>query len=78
MDEELEKLYQELINNRITYRGQGLVQVSPPQPHQNLIANPLIANYDFTSLYPSIQKSYYKIKQMIRKRKIQRMFQNTS
>jgi hypothetical protein len=31
MDEELEKLYQELINNRITYRGQGLVQVSPPQ-----------------------------------------------
>lgn len=30
MDEELEKLYQELINNRINYRGQGLVQVSPP------------------------------------------------
>jgi hypothetical protein len=41
MDEELEKLYQELINNRITYRGQGLVQVSPPQAHQSLIANPL-------------------------------------
>jgi hypothetical protein len=75
MDEELEKLYQELINNRITYRGQGLVQVSPPQAHQSLIANP---NYDFASLYPSIQKSYYRIKQMIRKRKIQRMFQNPS
>jgi len=78
MDEELEKLYQELINNRITYRGQGLIQVKPPQPNQNLIANPLMANYDFASLYPSIQKSYYRIKQMIRKRKIQIMFQNPS
>jgi DNA polymerase elongation subunit (family B) len=78
MDEELEKLYQDLINNRQIYRGRGLVQVSPPQPHQNLIDNPFIANYDFASLYPSIQKSYYKIKQMIRKRKIQRIFQNPS
>jgi hypothetical protein len=78
MDEELEKLYQELINNRITYRGQGLVQVSPPHTHQNLIANPLIANYDFTSLYPGVQKRYYKLKVMIRKKKIQRMFQNPS
>ena len=81
MDEELEKIYQDLINNRQIYRGRGLVQVKPPQPHQNLINNPL-NNYDFASLYPSIQKKYYyrstDMKKSFRKRKIQRMFQNPS
>ena len=80
MDEELEKLYQDLLTNRQTYRGQGLLQVSPPQPHQNLINNPLI-NYDFASLYPSVQKKYYykiSMKVLIRKRKIRNIFQNPS
>ena len=46
MEEELEKLYQDLLTNRQTYRGQTLVTVSPPQPNQNLINNPLMS-YDF-------------------------------
>jgi hypothetical protein len=76
MEEELEKLYQDLLTNRQTYRGQTLVKVSPPQPNQNLINNPLMS-YDFASLYPSLQKKYYKIsmKVAIRKRKIKSIFQ---
>lgn len=70
MEEELEKLYQDLLTNRQTYRGQGLLQVSPPQTHQNLIDNPTAINYDFSSLYPSVQKKYYNMKVSIRKRKI--------
>jgi len=78
MEEELEKLYQDLLTNRQTYRGQGLLQVSPPQPHQNLIDNPTVINYDFASLYPSVQKKYYykiSMKVSIRKRKIKNIFQ---
>lgn len=78
MEEELEKLYQDLLTNRQTYRGQKLVTVSPPQPHQNLINNPLIYSCDFASLYPSIQKKYYykiSMKVAIRKRKIRNIFQ---
>ena len=88
MDKELEKLYQDLLTNRQIYRrrlqksaGQGLVQVSPPQPHQNLIDNPTAINYDFASLYPTIQKKYYyrsEMKRSIRKRKIRNIFQNPS
>ena len=77
MEEELEKLYQDLLTNRQTYRGQGLLQVSPPQLHQNLIDNPLIS-YDFASLYPNVQKKYYykiSMKVAIRKRKIKSIFQ---
>ena len=77
MEEELEKLYQDLLTNRQTYRGQKLVTVSPPQPNQNLINNPLMS-YDFASLYPSLQKKYYykiSMKVVIRKRKIKSIFQ---
>jgi len=77
MEEELEKLYQDLLKNRQIYRGQGLVQAGPPQPHQNLIDNPH-TNYDFASLYPSVQKKYYykiRMKAAIRKRKITNIFQ---
>lgn len=35
-------------------------------------------SFDFSSLYPGVQKRYYKLKVMIRKKKIQRMFQNPS
>ena len=78
MEEELEKLYQDLLTNRQTYRGQTLVTVSPPQPNQNLINNPLMS-YDFASLYPSLQKKYYykiSMKVTIRKRKIRNIFEN--
>ena len=77
MEEELEKLYQDLLTNRQAYRDQGLMQVRPPQPYQNLIDNPVV-NLDFTSLYPSIQKKYYykiRMKAAIRKRKITNIFQ---
>jgi hypothetical protein len=77
MEEELEKLYQDLLTNRQTYRGQGLLQVKPPQQHQNLIDDPLLS-YDFASLYPSVQKKYYykiSMKVSIRKRKIKNIFQ---
>jgi hypothetical protein len=76
MEEELEKLCQDLLTNRQTYRGQTLT-VSPPQPHQNLIDNPFMS-YDFASLYPSVQKKYYykiSMKVAIRKRKIINIFQ---
>ena len=77
MEEELEKLYQDLFTNRQTYRGQGLVQARPPQPYQNLINSPTNINYDFASLYPSVQKKYYyrSMKVAIRKRKITNIFQ---
>ena len=78
MEEELEKLYLDLLTNRQTYRGQTLVTVSPPQPYQNLIDNPLIS-YDFDSLYPNVQKKYYykiSMKVAIRKRKIKNIFEN--
>jgi len=77
MEEELEKLYQDLLANRQIYRGQGLVQ-SRPQPDQNLINSPTNINYDFASLYPSVQKKYYykiSMKVSIRKRKIKNIFQ---
>lgn len=77
MEEELEKLYQDLLTNRQIYRGQGLITASPPKPYQNLIDNPLMS-YDFASLYPSIQKKYYykiSMKVTIRKRKIRSIFQ---
>jgi hypothetical protein len=64
MEEELEKLYQDLLKNRQIYRGQGLVQARPP--------------HDFASLYPSVQKKYYykiRMKAAIRKRKITNIFQ---
>jgi hypothetical protein len=35
-------------------------------------------DFDFASLYPGVQKRYYKLKQMIRRRKIERMFKNPS
>jgi hypothetical protein len=73
MEEELEKLYQDLLTNRQSYRGQTLVTVSPPQPYQNLIDNPLIS-YDFASLYSNVQKKI-SMKVAIRKRKIKSIFQ---
>lgn len=76
MEEELEKLYQDLFTNRQIYRGPGIVQARPPQPYQNLINT---VNLDFTSLYPSIQKKYYyrsiSMRVAIRKRKITNIFQ---
>ena len=72
MEEELEKLYQDLLTNRQIYRGQTLT-VSPPHPNQNLINFP--TNYDFASLYPSVQKKYYNMKVAVRKRKIKSIFQ---
>ena len=78
MEEELEKLYQDLLTNRQTYRNQKIVTVSPPQQNQNLINNPLMS-YDFASLYPSLQKKYYykiSMKVAIRKRKIKDIFEN--
>jgi hypothetical protein len=78
MEEELEKLYQDLLTNRQIYRGQGLVTASPPQPYQDLINSPTNINYDFASLYPSVQKKYYykiSMKVSIRKRKITNIFQ---
>lgn len=81
MDKELEKIYQDLLTNRRIYRGRGLLQVSPPQPNQILIDNPTVINYDFASLYPSIQKKYYyrsDMKKSFRKRKIRNIFQNPS
>jgi translation elongation factor EF-4 len=74
MDEELEKLYKDLLTNRQTYRGQTLT-VSPPHPNQNLINFPTAINYDFASLYPSFQKKYYNMKVALRKRKIKNIFQ---
>lgn len=77
MEEELEKLYQDLLTNRQTYRNQKIVTVSPPQQNQNLINNPLMS-YDFASLYTSLQKKYYYkigMKVAIRKRKIKSIFQ---
>lgn len=78
MEEELEKLYLDLLTNRQTYRSQKIVTVSPPQQNQNLINNPLMS-YDFASLYPSLQKKYYykiSMKVAIRKRKIKDIFEN--
>ena len=78
MEEELEKLYLDLLTNRQTYRSQKIVTVSPPQQNQNLINNPLMS-YDFASLYPSLQKKYYykiSMKVTIRKRKIKDIFEN--
>ena len=75
MEEELEKLYQDLFTNRQIYRGQGLVQARPPQPYQNLINSPTNINYDFASLYPSVQKKSITMKVAIRKRKITNIFQ---
>lgn len=45
MEEELEKLYLDLLTNRQTYRSQKIVTVSPPQQNQNLINNPLEKNF---------------------------------
>jgi DNA polymerase elongation subunit (family B) len=76
MEEELEKLYQDLLTNRQTYRGQGLLQVSPPQPYQNLIDNPTAINYDFTSLYPSaMSMNFLGPKNLKRKKRIRNIFQ---
>lgn len=77
MEEELEKLYQDLFVNRQIYRGQGLVTTTMPTGSASIISGGSIGMY-FASLYPGVHKSYYKIKQMIRKKKIQRMFQNPS
>lgn len=59
MEEELGKLYQDLLLNRQTYRGRGLIQVRPPQPYQNL-----------KKYYYKIS-----MKVAIRKRKITNIFQ---
>jgi hypothetical protein len=77
MEEELEKLYQDLFVNRQIYRGQGLVTTTIPTGSDSIISGGSIG-MDFASLYPGVQKRYYRIKQMIRKNKIQRMFQNPS
>jgi hypothetical protein len=70
MEEELEKLYQDLLTNRQTYRGQGLLQVKSTQQHQNLIS------FDFASLYPSsMSMKFPGPKNLKRKRKIRNIFQ---
>jgi hypothetical protein len=65
MEEELEKLYQDLLTNRQIYRGQGLLQVTPT-----------IINYDFASLYPSsMSMKFPGPKNLKRKKKIRNIFQ---
>jgi hypothetical protein len=70
MDEELEKLYQDLLTNRQIYRGQGLLQVTPT------IGLPWEINYDFASLYPSsMSMKFPGPKNLKRKKKIRNIFQ---
>ena len=73
MDElELEKIYQELLERR----GNSRITTTMPSGSSSIISGGAIG-FDFTSLYP-VQKRYYKLKQMIRRRKIERMFKNPS
>jgi hypothetical protein len=72
--DELEKIYQDFINKRIT-------AIRPDYSASILsggVSSGIEPSLDFTSLYPGVQKRYYKLKVMIRKKKIQRMFQNPS
>ncbi len=73
--DELEKIYQDFIQKRITtIRPDYSVSIMSGGVSPGI--EPI--SLDFSSLYTGIQKRYYKLKVMIRKKKIQRMFQNPS
>jgi hypothetical protein len=70
--DELEKIYQDFIQKRITtIRPDYSVSIMSGGVSPGI--EPI--SLDFSSLYP---ERYYKLKVMIRKKKIQRMFQNPS
>lgn len=73
--DELEKIYQDFIQKRITsIRPDYSASIMSGGVSPGI--EPI--SLDFSSLYPGIQKRYYKLKVMIRKKKIQRMFTNPS
>lgn len=73
--DELEKIYQDFIQKRITsIRPDYSASIMSGGVSPGI--EPI--SFDFSSLYPGVQKRYYKLKVMIRKKKIQRMFQNPS
>jgi hypothetical protein len=73
----LEKIYQDFLQKRNDYKLSNTITTTMPTGSGSIISGGSIG-MDFTSLYPGVQKRYYKLKVMIRKKKIQRMFQNPS
>ena len=74
MDEvDYNKILEELIERRNGYKLSNTITTGSG----SIISGGAIG-FDFASLYPGVQKRYYKLKQMIRRRKIERMFQNPS
>ena len=75
--DELEKIYQDLLQRRNGYKLSNTITTTMPTGSASIISGGSIG-MDFASLYPDVQKRYYRIKQMVRKKKIQRMFKNPS
>ena len=80
MDEvDYNKILEELIEMRNGYKLSNTITTTMPSGSGSIISGGAIGfDFDFASLYPGVQKRYYKLKVMIRKKKIQRMFQNPS
>ena len=71
--DELEKIYQDFVQKR------KMISTTMPSGSGSVISGGSVGvEFDFASLYPGVQKRYYKLKVMIRKKKIQRMFQSPS
>ena len=68
--DELEKIYQDFVQKR------KMITSTIPSGSGSIISGGAIG-FDFDSLYPDVRKSY-EIKQMIRRRKIERIFKNPS
>lgn len=78
MDEvDYNKILEELIEMRNGYKLSNTITTTMPSGSGSIISGGAIG-FDFASLYPGVQKRYYKLKQMIRRRKIERMFKNPS
>lgn len=71
--DELEKIYQDFVQRR-----KMITSTMPSGSGSTFSGGSMGVELDFASLYPGVQKRYYKIKQIIRKRKVQRMFTNPS
>ena len=77
MDEvDYNKILEELIEMRNGYKLSNTITTTMPSGSGSIISGGAIC-FDFAYLYPDVQKSY-KIKQMIRRRKIERMFKTPS
>lgn len=80
MEEELEKIYQDLLEahrNRVVTTQKPRLTGSLVSGGYSSGVEPI--NLDFTSLYSGIQKNYYRLsRQVIRKRKIRAIFTNPS